>query len=189
MKPRTIVLLAFLVLVGILAASCDATVQEQQQTYNNRQSINSSQPIPPITYSQRRQVLLDYYGQVLNKPRLRTCTMITSRGSGGNAGNDVIGVAETLGMPVNLSNEVTDPKDSEPDSVYPGTNEQTVLVLRNGQAIVTEADTTAITGDCPNVHPNTTMQTVIDFESKQPPAKQNDPNSVNFCPDANCSNK
>lgn len=190
MKKRSIILLALFVLVSILLAACDATTEENTQTYDNRQQINSSQPIPNITYSQRRQVLLDYYGQVLNKPRLRTCTMITSRGGGGNSGNDIIGIAETLGMPVNLSNQVTDPTQSEPDSIYPGTNDQTVLTLRNGQAIVTEADTTAITGDCPtDVHPDTQMQHVIDFESGQPPAKQNDPNRVNFCPNADCSNK
>lgn len=181
-------LLALIILTT--AASCDAATDEKQQTYNNRQQINSSQPVPNITYSQRRSVLIDYYGQVLNKPRLRTCTMITSRGSGGNAGNDIIGIAETLGMPVNLSNQVTDPNGSEPDSIYPGTNEQTVLTLRNGQAIVTEADTTAITGDCPtNVHPSTEMQAVIDFESALPPAKKDDPNRVNFCPNAQCENR
>lgn len=186
--------IAFLV-VGLLtliilttAASCDAATDEKQQTYNNRQQINSSQPVPNITYSQRRSVLIDYYGQVLNKPRLRTCTMITSRGGG--TGPDIIGIAETLGMPVNLSNQVTDSTQSEPDSIYPGTNDQTVSTLRNGQAIVTEADTTAITGDCPsNVHPDTQMQKVIDFESSLPPAKKGDPDRVNFCPNAQCENR
>ena len=189
MKRRYAALTAgLLLLLSIFVVACDAATDERNQTYNNRQQINANQPLPDITYSQRRQVLIAYYGQVLNKPRLRTCTMITSRGSGGNAGNDIIGMAETLGMPVNLSNQVTDPTEAEPDSIYPGPNDQTVLTLRNGNVIVTEADTTAIAGDCPTtVHPSTEMQQVIDFESKQPPANKNDPNRVNFCPDAKCS--
>lgn len=184
------VFLGVTLLCLLTAAGCDASSQETTQTYDNRQQINTNQPIPNISYSQRRQVLLDYYGQVLNKPRLRTCTLITSRGSGGNAGNDVIGIAETLGMPINLSNQVTSSAQSEPDSVYPGTNDQTAFILRNGSAMATEADTTAITGDCPpGVHPNTIMQQVIDYNASLPPAQKNDPNRVNFCPNANCGNK
>lgn len=186
-KKHIFLALGGLLILAMLLVACDATTDEANQTYNNRQQINANQPLPDITYSQRRQVLIAYYGQVLNKPRLRTCTTITSRGSGGNAGNDIIGIAETFGMPVNLSNQVTDPTESEPDSIYPGPNDQTVLTLRNGNAVVTEADTTAITGDCPTgLHPSTQMQQLIDFESKQPPAKKDDPNRVNFCPDAKC---
>lgn len=184
---RTLLLVGLFCILAASLVACDAATTEQQQTYNNRQSINTNQPVPDISYSQRRSVLIDYYGQVLNKPRLRTCTMITSRGSGGTAGNDLIAVAETLGMPVNLSNQVTDPKDSEPDSIYPGANDQTVLTLRNGQAIVTEADTTAITGDCPSsVRPDTQMQRVINSAASLPPATANDPDRVNFCPNSKC---
>lgn len=187
-KKRIFVALGGLLLLCMFLAACDATTDERNQTYNNRQEINANQPLPDISYSQRRAVLIAYYGQVLSKPRLRTCTTITSRGSGGNAGNDIIGIAETLGMPMNLSNQVTDGTESEPDSIFPGPNDQTVLTLRNGNAIVTEADTTAITGDCPpGLHPSTQMQQLIDYEVKLPAAKKDDPNRVNFCPDAKCT--
>lgn len=191
MKKFTVwALIAVLSIVFLMADSCGAQQAQTDQTQNNLQQINSNQPVPNITYSQRLQVLFSYYSQVLNRPRLRTCTMITSRGSGGA---DVIGLADTLGMPVNLSDQTTAPTDTnghpqpEPDGIYPGTNAQTVLVMRNGRAMVTEADTTGITGDCaPGLKPKTIMQQEIDYIEGLPPAAKGDPNNVNFCAASHC---
>jgi hypothetical protein len=173
---------AFLFIFLATTASGCTDQAETDATSRNHDAINANLPIPDLTYSQRRWVLLQYYAQVLNKPILRTCTTITSRGGGGNG--DILGIAQTLGMPVSLSNQVTAPGQSEPDSVYPGSGgAQTVFVLRNGRAMVSEADTTGITGDCPpTVHPNTLFQQVIDYQEALPPASPGDQNGVNFCP-------
>lgn len=184
--------LAIIIPLLFLLAACYGDTQNAQtdRTQTNLDQINANQPVPNITYSQRLQVLYSYYGQVLNKPRLRTCTMITSRGSGGS---DVIGLADSLGMPVNLSNQSTAPTDTsghpqpEPDGIYPGNNDQTAVVFRNGRALVTEADTTAITGDCaPGLKPSTIMQKEIDYIESLPPAAKGDPNNVNFCAESHC---
>jgi len=189
--------LAFTLFIFLTAetSGCQGQAQQAQtgQTQQNLTQINGNQHVPDITYSQRLQVLFDFYGQVLNRPRLRTCTLITSRGGVGASQDAVIGVANSLGMPVNMSNQTTAPYDqngqpqTEPDGVYPGTNDQTAVILRNGRALVTEADTTAITGDCdPSVHPNTFLQKEIDYIAALPPASKGDPNTPNLCAEAHC---
>jgi len=189
--------LAFTLFIFLTAetSGCQGQAQQAQtgQTQQNLTQINGNQHVPDITYSQRLQVLFDFYGQVLNRPRLRTCTLITSRGGVGASQDAVIGVANSLGMPVNMSNQTTAPNDQngqpqpEPDGVYPGTNDQTAVILRNGRALVTEADTTAITGDCdPSVHPNTFLQKEIDYIAALPPASKGDPNTPNLCAEAHC---
>lgn len=177
MQLKTLGIAAAIITTGILLAGCSADSQEQNTTYTNHQQINQNLPVPSITFSSRRQVLIEYYKQVLDKPRLRTCTTISSRGA--SNGQDIIAVAETIGMPVNMSNQVTSPGLPEPDSVYPGPNDQTVFVLRNGIGVATEADTTGITGDCPpNVKPDSLMQKIIDFQAAQPEGAS----GVNFLP-------
>src|SRR4051812_5039821 len=110
-------LLSFLLLVviaSVVAVACQGDTQNAQtnQTQQNLTQINAVQQVPNVTYSQRLQVLFDYYGQVLNRPRLRTCTLLTARGGVGASQDAVIGVANSLGMPVNLSNQTTAPTDT-----------------------------------------------------------------------------
>lgn len=165
--------------LALLATACDASWQESRLTWENRERINRNIPVPQLSWSSRRYVLERYY-RVLERPRLRTCTVITSRGAN-MSGSDLLGIAETLGVPVNLSNQMTSAKEAEPDSVYVGQNDQTVFVFRNGIAVVTEADTTAITGDCPpGIKPNTLMQKVLDYQMAQPIGS----GEVNFLPPA-----
>lgn len=189
-KKRLAFILAPLLIVFALTAgsSCDTAAQQEGKiTTQNHESINSSQPLPNLTYSQRREVLNDYYTAEGDQYML-TCTMITSRGSGGNSGNDVIGIAPTIGMPVNLSNQVTAPGTPEPDTVYSGTNDQTAFILRNGHAMAVEADTNAVSGDCkPGIHPDTYMQREIDYIMSLPPDKTDGRGHVNFCPKQDCS--
>jgi hypothetical protein len=187
--------IALFVFLTAETSGCQGEAQRSQtnQTQTNLTQINGNQHVPDITYPQRLQVLFDFYGQVLNKPRLRTCTLITSRGGVGSSQDAVIGAANSLGMPVNMSNQTTATNDAggqpqpEPDGIYPGTNDQTAVILRNGRALVTEADTTAITGDCdPSVHPNTFLQREIDYIQSLPPARKNDPETPNLCAEAHC---
>lgn len=158
---------AFVALAAV--ASCGASQQEYQQTYENRQSINEAIPVPAINFSMRRWILAQYY--LMNaQPRLPTCSVLLGRG--GTA--DVLAVTPSYGTAVNLSNQMTTGEMSEPDSIYVGPNDQTVVVLRNGGGFVSESDVTTVLGDCPaGVRAETIMQTVIDAESaRQTPSVQ-----------------
>lgn len=160
-------------------AGCGVQQQERERTRENREAINSGIPVPDLSFSIRRWVLSMFY-QSLERPRLRSCTIITSRGG------DVteIGIAPTYGTAVNLSNQMTEPGISEPDSIYAGPNDQTVVVLRNGTGVVTEGDTSTVLGDCPtNIEkPKTVMQATIDFQMGGTP-------EFNFLPAANVGKK
>ena len=141
---------------------CDAQQQEHAQTYRNRQAINSVIPVPPINFSMRRWVLVHYY-ELNAQPRLPTCTILTSRGA--SQGGTELAIVPTYGMAVNLSHQVTSPGQEEPDSVFAGQTDQTVVILRNGGAFVSEADVTTVFGDCPaDAKPNTLTQKVLDAE-------------------------
>jgi hypothetical protein len=177
-QVKRLVFLFGISVLALIASACGASAAENQQTWDNRQAINQNIPIPKLSFSSRRWVLVNYYKQVLDNPRLRTCTMITPRGG---SSKDVIGLIETIGPAVNLSNQITSPESSEADSVYPGTNDQTVFVYRNGSAGVTEADTTSVIGDCPpGLKPDTLMQQVLDYQASEAVGA----GQVNFLPPA-----
>lgn len=159
MKIRVIAAAALALSLG----ACDASQQESHQTWENRQSINQVIPIPAVNFSMRRWVLVNFY-KLNARPRLPTCTILTSRGASSNGTE--LAITPSFGMPVNLSNQVTSPTESEPDSVYPGQNDQTVVILRNGGGFVSEADTTTLFGECPQgAKPDTLTQKVIDAEA------------------------
>ncbi len=165
MKINLKVIVPFVVLFAIGLAGCsDASYQENNQTWRNRQSIASAIPLPPLSYSARRLVLAKYY-LVLERPRLETCTYISGRGANGEA------VIPTFGPSVNLSNQMTPPNQSEPDSVYVGSNDQTLVVLRNGNFATIESDVVTVGGNCPEgVRPNTPLQRVLEQASGGKPA-------------------
>lgn len=148
---------------AFLLAACGAQQQEYNQTYTNRQEINAQIPVPPMAFSTRRLVLAKYY-LVLSRPRLNTCTYAIGRGAYGEA------MIASFGPAVNLSNQMTDPSIAEPDSVFSAPNDQTVIVLRNGNYAVIEADTTNTGGECPPEylyggakHLNTPLQDMLDY--------------------------
>lgn len=173
--PRRLVITITSLVVGAVLAmvlsvtisSCTATDKGNTQTRLNYETVSFNQPIRPIAWSSRRFELLTYQLEVLPKPRLRTCSMVAPRGSGANS--DIIGIFNSYGFPVNLSNQVTDPKMPEPDGIYVGQSDQTVAVFRNGHAFVGESDINAIDGDCnPALKPNTVMQRQIDYIENLP---------------------
>lgn len=132
---------SIIVIVSFLLSSC-AEQQESNQTYKNRNTINAAIRVPDLNFSTRRLVLAKYY-LVLERQRLNTCTYFAGRGSYGEA------MMPTFGPSVNLSNQMTSPGMSEPDSVYVGQNDQTLVVLRNGNFTTVEADVTTTGGECP----------------------------------------
>lgn len=148
---------ALFILTAVLTA-CSASQQESNTTYYNREKINAAIPVPDLSFSTRRLVLAKYY-LTLERPRLNTCTSITTRGvsDGGGA------IFNSFGPSVNLSNQMTSGTMSEPDSVYVGPNDQTLAVLRNGNFVTTEADMTTVGGDCPaGVKIDSSLQKMID---------------------------
>lgn len=153
--------LFFTIVIAILAialAGC-AGQQEANTTWNNRQKINAQIPVPDLDFSTRRLVLAKYY-LVLERPRLNTCSYLAGRGSYGEA------VIPTFGPSVNLSNQMTSSDQSEPDSVYVGTNDQTLIVLRNGNFATVEADVITVGGDCPEgLRPQTPLQAMLEYAS------------------------
>lgn len=153
-------------LVALALAGCGVEQKESDQTYHNRTSINAAIPVPEINFSTRRWVLAQFY-LMLAQPRLETCTIFTARGGD----HTEIGVAPSYGSPVNLSNQMTAPNISEPDSVYSGTNDQTVVILRNGAGVIAEGDTNAVIGECPPdmMKPKTAFQATIDYTSVTKP--------------------
>lgn len=160
MKPKKILfLLAVAVLAATVLAACGASQAESNTTWNNRQKINEAIPVPDLNFSARRLVLAKFY-LVLERPRLNTCSYIAGRGNYGEA------VIPTFGPSVNLSNQMTAPGMSEPDSVYVGQNDQTLIVLRNGNFATVEADVVTVGGDCPpGVRPNSALQVVLENAS------------------------
>lgn len=165
--------------LSLLLAGCGVQEQERVRTRENREAINSGIPVPDLSFSIRRWVLSKFY-QSLERPRLLSCTVITARGGD----KTELAHAPTYGTAVNLSNQMTEPGISEPDSIYAGPNDQTVIVLRNGTGVVTEGDTTTIMGDCPtNVpKPQTAIQAIIDHQLGSAP-------QYSFLPDANAGRK
>lgn len=188
---RTKRLAFFLAPFIILFALCaNSSCGDSMAVTQNVQNVQDAQPVPSINFSSRRDTLNKFY-EAGNDPMLLTCTMVTSRGSGGGT-NDILGIKETYGFPVNLSSQVTGPGTPEPDGVYSsGTTDQTAFILRNGLAFVTEADTGATTGNCdPSIHPNTQLQRELDYVSAQAPVSTDMHGHVNFCPkNATCTNK
>lgn len=166
MKRHTFFIAIGLVFViSAVLSACGAGFQEQEQTRQNRNQINDAIPVPPMDFSSRRLVLAKYY-LVLARPRLNTCSYLAGRGSYGEA------IVPTFGPSVNLSNQMTSPTISEPDSVYSGQNDQTVIVLRNGNFATVEADVITVGGDCPidylpggYAHLNTPLQNMLDLAS------------------------
>lgn len=138
---KTMILVGVLLLAVAILSGC-AGQQESNQTWRNREKINAAIRVPDLSYSTRRLVLAKYY-LVLERPRLNTCSYIAGRGSYGEA------VIPTFGPSVNLSNQMTAPGMSEPDSVYVGQNDQTLIVLRNGNFATVEADVVTVGGECP----------------------------------------
>lgn len=166
---KYLIILGFMLIVGAILSACGASQQEANQTYYNRQSINDSIPVPPMDFSSRRLVLAKYY-LVLNRRRLPTCSYLAGRGTFGEA------MIPSFGPSVNLSNQMTDPAMAEPDSVYSGTNDQTVVVLRNGNFATVEADVITVGGECPAeyllggiYHINSPLQFLLDVSSGTKP--------------------
>lgn len=161
-KKLTFAAIAF----SLALAGCGVQQQEMERTRDNRVAINSAIPVPNLLFSIRRWVLSRFY-QSLERPRLLSCTVITSRGGD----KTELAIAPTYGTAVNLSNQMTEPGMSEPDSIYVGQNDQTVVVLRNGTGIVTEGDTSTVLGDCPtNVEkPKTALQAIVDHQMEGKP--------------------
>ena len=158
-----LIVIGLLILSSAFLAACGAIQQEYEQTRQNRNNINEQIPVPPMDFSSRRLVLAKYY-LVLSRPRLNTCTYAAGRGSYGEA------MVLTFGPSVNLSNQMTDPAIAEPDSVFSGANDQTLVVLRNGNFATIEADTDTVGGDCPPdyaygapKHINSPLQDMLDF--------------------------
>lgn len=160
--------------IVLMAAGCDDT----NTVNNNSNVISNNQPIRSSTYSDRREVLLDWETQVLDNPYLRTCTIVTSRGGQ----ESELAIASTIGMPVNLGNEVTAPSSPEADGVYVSQSQPgTVFKLRNGRAFYVEADANAVTGDCApdTTLPATALQAQVTYQEGLPPSKPSD-TSTNF---------
>lgn len=164
MTRKVTLVLAAITAIGL--SSCGVQTEEREQTRENRIAINAGIPVPQIDFSLRRWVLAQFY-KSLARPRLRTCTVITSRGGD----KTELAVAATYGSPVNLSNQMTSPEMSEPDSIYSGQNDQSVIMLRNGVGMNVEADTTVVLGECPTTmkKPETALQAIIDYQSTQQP--------------------
>lgn len=151
--------LALLAITAVLASACSASQQEYNTTWTNRQRINEAIPVPSLDFSTRRLVLAKYY-LVLERPRLNTCSYLAGRGNYGEA------VIPTFGPSVNLSNQMTNGEMSEPDSVFVGPNDQTLVVLRNGNFATVEADVVTVGGDCPEgLRPDSPLQTMLEFAS------------------------
>lgn len=164
MTRKIIILAAVIGALGLSA--CGVQQEERTQTIENRMAINAAIPVPIIDFSLRRWVLAQFY-KSLSRPRLRTCTIVTSRG--GNLTE--LAIVPSYGSPVNLSFQMTAPDMSEPDSVYTGQTDQTVVVMRNGVGLNVEGDTNVVLGECPpNVKkPDTLLQAAADYQSTQQP--------------------
>jgi len=157
MKIKSVFIALVAFIFAALISACGASGQESVQTWSNRQEINSAIPVPAISFSSRRLVLAKFY-LVLERSRLNTCTYIS-----GYQGGAII---PTFGPSVNLSNQMTNPVESEPDSVYTGTNDQTLIVLRNGNFATVEDSVTTVGGDCPSgVRVDSALQIMLENAS------------------------
>lgn len=161
-RSKFVVFLALIAVLTIILTAC-ASQEEANTTWNNRQKINAEIPVPDLNFSTRRLVLAKYY-LVLERPRLNTCSYLAGRGSYGEA------IIPTFGPSVNLSNQMTSGEQSEPDSVYVGTNDQTLIVLRNGNFATVEADVITVGGECPEgLRPQTPLQAMLEYASGSAP--------------------
>lgn len=159
MNKKIILGLISIIALSILLSACTASDKEYRITRDNREAINEAIPVPNLVFSTRRLVLAKYY-LVLERQRLNTCSLFSGRGNSAEA------IIPTFGPSVNLSNQMTSGTISEPDSVYVGPNDQTLVVLRNGNFATAELDVVTVGGDCPaGVHADTNLQKMIDFAS------------------------